>query len=158
MTVSNGEGGMDRAAAVAEAFRLHTTESRSTRYIAEELTRRGYKVTHNTVAAFIKEAREAEPFLDLLDPALNRREQAGRLQAYAAIVLDEIRGGRADPLPAIDLLLKIETRFAKLGGWDAPTRIATQNENRPAQPDARVLQALQALQAEQEREEAERDD
>lgn len=158
MTLSNGKGPMERPDAVAEAWRMHKEESRSTRYIAQALTERGYTVSRSTVAEFIREARDAEPWIDLLEPAIARREQADRLNSYVAILLDEMREGREKPLPVIKGLMQIEERWAKLAGLDAPTRIATQNETRPVAPDPKILQALERLERDLAHEKDEDDD
>ena len=123
----------------AQAYYLSKEEHRSLREIAEELG-----VSKTTAANLVRDAEEQEPFLDLLDRAVGRRDQAHRLKAYIAIILDEVRGGRADPLKAIAGLAWIENRWAKLAGLDAPAEIHVSGDNAGVQPNVDILLALRA--------------
>lgn len=113
---------------------------------------------------FIREAKEAEPFIDLLNLPDTRLAMAHRLAKYARWIDEEAerRDRRAreeseDPTATADKtdLIKpavmIEDRWAKLAGTDAPTRI--QNETpRLHQPDPDVAVAIRDAVVESARE------
>lgn len=127
-----------------EALRLAEEEGMSSRKISQHLRQHGHSVSHPTIIKYLREAREEIPWQDIFDRQTLRTAQAGRLEQYVQIVMEEVKGGRADPLQAIDRLLKIEDRWAKLAGLDAPTRTVTESP-REVEPDPEVMAALAAL-------------
>lgn len=153
MTASNGRRRViaSRADAVAEAGRLRKEERRSVRYIAEALTAAGYPCQKSTAANLVREFEDQEPFLELLDWTQGRRDMAERLNAYGALILEEVQAGAAagfaDKLAAIDRLLKVEKLIGDLGGFWAPKRVDVKDltEVEGPKPDQETLEAMRRL-------------
>jgi len=143
---------LTRADAIALAHRLADENLWSTRKIAQELTRRGHKVSHVTVQKYLAEARAQVPYLDLYQVNADRVAQRSRLEAYFQIVMEEVLGGRAEPLAAIKVLLDVEKVFTQIAGTAAPTRVVNETSNGQHKPDPEILAALAALPREDENE------
>lgn len=152
MTASNGRRRVtSRAEAVAEAGRLAKEERRGVRYIAEALTAAGWPCEKSTAANLVREHEEQEPFLELLNWTQGRRDMADRLNAYGALILEDVRMGAAetfaDRLAAVDRLLKIEKALGDLGGFWAPKRLDVKDvtETEGPKPDPETLEAMRKL-------------
>lgn len=125
---------------VAEAWEYHAHEGRSVRWIAEKL-----KISPSTAADWVKQGRAAEQWIDLLDRAEERMRMATRLDFYTGMAMSAFNEGSIDVEKVLPLLLKIEDRRAKLGGLDAPTRVAIESD-REKEPDPRTVAAVRAVQ------------
>lgn len=147
MTTRNEDGDAARAERVAKAYALHTEKGWGSYKVAAALG-----VSQATAHRYIREGRNAIPWLELLDLNDARAAQAARLTKYVEMLIEEVDSGTTRVVEAMPSLLKIEERWAKLAGLDAPSRHVI--ENPKAAPDPAVLQALRELeQREDERDE-----
>lgn len=114
------------------------------RWIAEKMS-----IPASTAHDWIKQGRAAEVYIDLLDRAEERVRMATRLDFYTSMLMDQWRTQMTkEPTQASDIvpiLLRIEERRAKLGGLDAPTRVAVEDGRTP-EPDPRTVAAVRAAQ------------
>lgn len=131
-----------REEAAAEALILSREHGYGVRQIREELTARGYPCGKTTAAELVREARAQEPFIDLLDRAEARVDQAERLRSYHQIMIEELRGGRVRGREFVETMLKVEERWAKLGGLDAPKQIEVHDDRPQATPNPGLIAAL----------------
>lgn len=136
MTATNG----DRAETVAKVWELGTKQGKSTREIARELG-----ISQSAAVRMLREAEAAEGYIDLLDKQEARVAQALRLNEYMAWLRQRIsEGAKAEVV--IPVAMKVEDRWAKLHGLDAPTRVAVSDERPAAQMDPETVAAVKAAQ------------
>lgn len=136
MTATNG----DRAETVAKVWELGTKQGKSSREIARELG-----ISQMTAVRMLREAEAAEGFIDLLDKAEARVAQALRLNEYMTWLRKRIdEGAKAEVV--IPVAMKVEDRWAKLHGLDAPTRVAVTDEREEKGMDPEVLAAIRDAQ------------
>lgn len=135
MAATNG----DRAQTVARVWELGTKHGKSTREIARELG-----ISQMTAVRMLREAEAAEGYIDLLDKAEARVAQALRLNEYMQWLRKRIdEGAKAEVV--IPVAMKVEDRWAKLHGLDAPTRVAVQDEREEKGPNPEVLAAVREI-------------
>jgi hypothetical protein len=132
-----------REEAMGVALVLVKERGLGVRGIAEELTARGWPIGKTQAAELVKEARAAEPFLDLLDREEARKDQADRLHSYYRILLEDMRSGQLRGFEFVERMQWIENRWAKLAGLDAPKQLQVAVEDkREVTPDFAMLDAL----------------
>lgn len=137
MTATNG----DRAATVAKVWELATGrgpsgQRMSSRAIAAELG-----ISQPTAARMMREAEQAEGFIDLLDKAEARVAQALRLNEYMTWLRKRVeQGAKAEVV--IPVAMQVENRWAKLHGLDAPTRVQVSDDPESKEPNPEVLAAV----------------
>ena len=133
----------DRSELVVRAWLLSTGKAPDrpgelvgTRAIGAELG-----VSQSTAARYVREAAQAEGFMDLMDRAEVRQGMALRLAEYVTWLRAEMTQG-TPASTVVPILLRVEERLAKLVGTDAPTRLQHENAPTQLQPDPGIVRAL----------------
>lgn len=131
--------GDQRTTLVVRAWEMSTRDGKSVRVIASELG-----ISRASAARYVREAEQAEGYVDLLDRADARVAQAFRLDEYVTLLRRRIdEGAKAEVV--IGVLLKVEERLAKLHGTDAPSRVQVENVGQ-AEVKPQVIEAIREAQ------------
>lgn len=122
---------------IRRAWELSVKHGMSSREIADELG-----IGKTAAADYVRQGKEAEQYIGLLDRAEAQQRMAVRFDFYTSWLVRDKELGRLRSDEAVPVLLQVERERAKLLGLYAPTKVAISDEREQPGMRPEVIAAI----------------